>query len=162
MHAVFRIEKNFSAIALSYGFPHLDMEGMWMKRYLLPIFGLACLSDVSLLPHLLLFPPAADLRQQIILLHNPQHSFRVAVNILTVQPQPHPPITVGAETALALLRNTFCKLLWPALNRGKIPASSFRSFRRSRFSSAFTAYLPLNPKAFCHFPPGSSTFLAFP
>ena len=126
------------------------MEGMWMKRYLLPIFGLACLSDVSLLPHLLLFPPAADLRQQIILLHNPQHSFRVAVNILTVQP--HPPITVGAETALTLLRDTFCKLFWPALNRGKIPASSFRSFRRSRFSSAFTAYLPLNPKAFCHFP----------
>ena len=41
---------------------------------------------VDPLPHLLPFPAAADFRQQIILLHDPKHSFRVTENILAFQP----------------------------------------------------------------------------
>ena len=52
-----------------------------MKRPVEQIFV-----PVGLLPHPLPFPPAADLRQQIILLHDPQHCFGIAENILTFQP----------------------------------------------------------------------------
>ena len=58
---------------------------------------------VYLLPHLLPFPAAADLGQQIIFLHDPQHGFRIAEDILSFQPQPHPPVAVGAEAAFPLL-----------------------------------------------------------
>ena len=41
---------------------------------------------VCLLPHLLPFPATAYLREKIIFLHNPQHSFGIAENILFFQP----------------------------------------------------------------------------
>ena len=41
---------------------------------------------VYLLPHLLPFPAAADLGQQIIFLHDPQHGFGITENILIFQP----------------------------------------------------------------------------
>ena len=59
------------------------------------------------LPHLLPFPAAADLRQQIILLHDSQHSFGVAENILGIQPQP--PVPIGTEPAFPLLCDSLRK-----------------------------------------------------
>ena len=41
---------------------------------------------VYLLSHLLPFPASANFRQQVILFHDPQHSFRIAENILVFQP----------------------------------------------------------------------------
>lgn len=82
------------------------------RRYLLPICDWECLHEtpcsidfvlVDLLPHLLTFSPAANVRQQIIFLHNPQHGFEVEEDILIFQPQPHPPVGVGAKTAFLLI-----------------------------------------------------------
>ena len=41
---------------------------------------------VELLPHLLPFSAAADLCEQIIFLHDPQHCFWITENILLFQP----------------------------------------------------------------------------
>lgn len=64
---------------------------------------------VYLLPHLLPFPASADLGEQIIFLHDPQHGFGVMENVLAFQPQPHPPVSIGTKTALPLLRDHFRK-----------------------------------------------------
>lgn len=85
---------------------------------------------VKPLSHLRPFPAAADLRQQIILLHDPQYSFGIAENVLTFQPQPHLPIAVSLEAAFLLLCNAFCKsslLLRPAraMDKGVAAASGY-------------------------------------
>ena len=60
-------------------------------------------------PHLLPFPAAADFRQQIVLLHDPQYSLGVAVNLLTFQPPPHPSVSVCTKATFTLLSNQFRK-----------------------------------------------------
>ena len=85
---------------------------------------------VYLLPHLLPLSVAADFRQQIILLHNAQYRFRITEDILTFQPQPHPPVAICTETAFPLLRNHFrksCVLLRPAqtMDKGIVAASGY-------------------------------------
>ena len=64
---------------------------------------------VYLLSHLLPFSPAADLGEQIIFLHDSQHGFGIAEDILAFQPQPHPPVAVGTEAAFPLLCDDLCK-----------------------------------------------------
>ena len=85
---------------------------------------------VYLLPHLLPFPAAADLREQIIFLHDSQHSFGIAEDIPAFQPQPHPPVAVGAEAAFPLLCDEPRKsriLFWlaQAMNEGIVSASGY-------------------------------------
>lgn len=58
---------------------------------------------VDLLSYLPPLPRPADLRQHLIFLHDPQHSFGVAVDALTFQPQPHPPVTIALPDAGLLL-----------------------------------------------------------
>ena len=65
---------------------------------------------VDLLPHLLPFPAAADLREQIIFLHDSQHSFGIAEDIPAFQPQTHPATAMCTKAALPLFRNDFCKI----------------------------------------------------
>ena len=64
---------------------------------------------VDLLPHLLPLSAPADIRQQIMLLHDPQHGFGITEDIPAFRPWPHPPVAIGAEAALSLLGNDFCK-----------------------------------------------------
>ena len=57
---------------------------VWLVCVKVPVQQILVL--VYLLPQLLPFPAAAYLREKIILLHNPQHSFGIAENILAFQP----------------------------------------------------------------------------
>ena len=88
------------------------------------------LVPVYLLSYLLPFPPAADLRQQIIFLHDPQHGFGIAEDILPFQPQPHPPVAVGAEAAFPLLcdeprESRILFRLAQAMDEGIVAASGY-------------------------------------
>ena len=58
---------------------------------------------VDLLSYLPPLPRPADLRQHLIFFHDPQNSFGVAVDALTFQPQPHPPVTIALPDAGLLL-----------------------------------------------------------
>lgn len=58
---------------------------------------------VDLLSYLPPLPRPADLRQHLIFFHDPQNSFGVAVDALTFQPQPHPPVTMALPDAGLLL-----------------------------------------------------------
>ena len=74
--------------------------GTEIKRCPSPTVWLVCVKVsiqqififVELLPHLSPFPGAANFRQQIVLLHDPQYSFGVTVDILPLEPQPHPAV----------------------------------------------------------------------
>ena len=90
---------------------------------------------VDLLPHLLPFPAAADLRQQAMFLHDPQYSFGVAENVLCFQPQP--PVAISAEAALSLPRDELCKssvLLWSTQAMDKVVVASSGYFKKTHTS----------------------------
>ena len=85
---------------------------------------------VTRLSLLLPLPAAADCRQKIIFLHNPQPRFRVAKNVMAFKPQPHPPVSVGTQAALPLLcdeprKSCVLLRLAKAMNKGIVAASGY-------------------------------------
>ena len=54
---------------------------------------------MHLLSHILPLPFSADFRQDAMLFHDPKYSFGVVVDPLAFQPEVHPPVPAGLETA---------------------------------------------------------------
>ena len=99
--------------------------GIGLVRVKLPVKQVFILVD--LLSHLPPSPRSADLRQHLILLHDPQHSFGIAVDALTLQPKLHPPVTIGLPDAGLLLLKKLPQLrirFWPTQTVDKIIVSA--------------------------------------
>lgn len=72
---------------------------------------------MDLLAHLHPFSGSAYFWEQVVLLHDPQHSFGISVESLLFQLQPQPPVAIGSPASHLLrpekLRQR-CVRLWPA------------------------------------------------
>jgi hypothetical protein len=66
---------------------------------------------VQLFSHLPVFSPAPDLRQQSILVHNPQHRFVIGLHAMPCQPDPNAPIPIGSVRRLLASPDQLYQLL---------------------------------------------------